>query len=189
MTPYFKLSFILFLFYAPFLFLIFIPSKTILHSNDFLYDVCQPLRAYHIKPLEQLFCQKEQTIAIIKPDGYAYSKDIKSILIENGFHILESKVNTLNSAIIEEWYHDKLNQSYFPSLQRYLTSGPIETLLLERIDAIHGLRRLIGPTDPEKARKLYPSSIRARYGTNIQENAIHASDSVQAVLNEKKLLL
>ncbi|CAO3618475.1 unnamed protein product [Cunninghamella echinulata] len=182
MTPYFKISFILLLFYAPFLFLIFIPSKTLLHSNDFLYDVCQPLKAYHIKPFEQLFCQKEQTIAIIKPDGYAYSKDIKSILIENGFHILESKST-------QQWYHDKVNQSYFPSLQRYLTSGPIEALLLERIDAIRGLRRLIGPTDPEKAREFYPSSIRAHYGTNIQENAVHASDSVQAVLNEKKLLL
>ncbi|CAO3626665.1 unnamed protein product [Cunninghamella blakesleeana] len=102
MPPYFTISFVLFLFYSPFLLLLFIPSKTILHSNDFLYDVCKHMKTYHLKPLESLFCHEEQTIAIIKPDGYeSHLNEIKGILKENGFHIVQSKVQQLTPAMID----------------------------------------------------------------------------------------
>ncbi|KAI8086165.1 nucleoside diphosphate kinase [Halteromyces radiatus] len=164
------------------------------NSNQVRYDICKAIEGYSpitlSSLLERTLCSTEQTIAVIKPDGFNHATAIKSILTKQyDFVIVNSKVRTLEKGTVERWYHDKLNQSYFPSLQRYLTRGPVEILLLERVDAIHGLRSLVGPTDPERARQLSPHSIRALFGTNVQENAVHASDSDGAVLLEKSLLL
>jgi nucleoside-diphosphate kinase len=45
---------------------------------------------------------------------------------------------------------------------------------LERGDAVAHLRRVMGATDVSKAE---PGTIRALYGTSIERNAIHGSDS------------
>ncbi|CAO3587019.1 unnamed protein product [Absidia cylindrospora] len=194
MPPFFKTLFLLFLFYSPFLFIVFIPAKTILHSKHIRYDTCHALdclvpHQLHTL-LEQVLCPKEQTLAVIKPDGFSHASDIKRLLTDqHGFVIIDSAVRTLTKSTVNQWYSDKVNQTYYPSLQHYLTRGPVETVVLERVGAIHGLRVVIGPTDPALARKINPQSVRALYGTNVQENAIHASDSPAAVKMEMSLLV
>lgn len=47
-------------------------------------------------------------------------------------------------------------------------------MVIEGEDAIERLRKLMGSTDPQKAE---PNTIRRIFGTNIQNNAIHGSDS------------
>jgi len=47
-------------------------------------------------------------------------------------------------------------------------------LVLEGKDAIKRNRELMGATDPGKA---IPGTIRGAYGTNIEYNAVHGSDS------------
>ncbi|ORZ17304.1 nucleoside diphosphate kinase [Absidia repens] len=165
MPPFFKTLFLLFLFYSPFLFIVFIPAKTVLHSNHIRYDTCRALDRLIPHQLHtllgQTLCQREQTLAVIKPDGFAHASDIKSLLTEqHGFVIIDSAVRTLSKSTVNQWYSDKVNQTYYPSLQRYLTRGPVETVVLERVGAIHGL-----------------------------QNAIHASDSPAAVKTEMSLLV
>ena len=41
---------------------------------------------------------------------------------------------------------------------------------------VEAVRELCGPTDPEIARMLRPSSIRAKYGLNKIQNAVHCTD-------------
>ncbi|KAI8073439.1 nucleoside diphosphate kinase, partial [Gilbertella persicaria] len=126
-----------------------------------------------------------QTMAIIKPDGMAHQDHIIAILRHHGFEIKHDKIVQLSRDHIDQWYFDKHDASYYPSLVSYLTErGPVRVMQLTRIEAIPYLRQLIGPTNPEIARELFPKSIRALYGTNVQENAIHASDSIEAVQRE-----
>jgi nucleoside-diphosphate kinase len=47
-------------------------------------------------------------------------------------------------------------------------------MALERDNAIEHLRKVMGATDSTKAEK---GTIRAQFGTNIERNAIHGSDS------------
>jgi nucleoside-diphosphate kinase len=47
-------------------------------------------------------------------------------------------------------------------------------MVFEAEDVISKVRGIIGATDPSKAE---PGTIRALYGTNVGENAVHASDS------------
>lgn len=194
MPPLFQTLLVLFLFYSPFAFIVFIPAKTLLHSHQKKYDACQTLELWFsslpVWPLlEQSLCRKEQTLAVIKPDGFNQATDIMKQLQSNQFNLIDIKTTTLTTSTVTEWYHAKRNESYYPSLERYLIRGPVQVLILERVDAIAGLRRLIGPTDPHLARQVAPRSIRALFGTDVQENAIHASDSLATFKAEKMLLM
>jgi len=52
---------------------------------------------------------------------------------------------------------------------------------LERADAVSHLRRVMGATDSKKAE---PGTIRNLYGTDIERNAIHGSDSPENAAKE-----
>ncbi|NLA24460.1 MAG: nucleoside-diphosphate kinase, partial [Bacteroidales bacterium] len=49
--------------------------------------------------------------------------------------------------------------------------------------AVEEYRKFIGNTDPAKAE---PGTVRHRFGTSIQENAVHGSDSDENALIESK---
>jgi nucleoside-diphosphate kinase len=55
-----------------------------------------------------------------------------------------------------------------------MSSGPIVAAILEKDNAVEEYRKLIGSTNPRDAA---PGTVRASFGTNIQENAVHGSDS------------
>ena len=63
---------------------------------------------------------------------------------------------------------------FYGELVEFMTSGPCVPMVLEREDAVTKLREVIGATNPEEAEE---GTIRAAHGANIQNNAVHASDS------------
>ena len=65
-------------------------------------------------------------------------------------------------------------------------SGPVIALQLGGFeDAVSRLRELVGKTNPRDAA---PGTIRAMYGTSLQENAIHASDGQASAEREVGLV-
>lgn len=70
---------------------------------------------------------------------------------------------------------------FFDELVEYMVSGPIVVAIVEKENAIKDYRAFIGNTDPKKAA---PNTIRALYGKDISENAIHASDSPESSARE-----
>ncbi len=62
-----------------------------------------------------------------------------------------------------------------------MTSGPVVPLALERENAVSFLREVVGVTDSTKAAD---GTIRRDFGTDIQRNAVHASDSPETAANE-----
>src|SRR6266566_3850591 len=58
-------------------------------------------------------------------------------------------------------------------LEKFMTEGPAVLMVLEAENAIEKLRKVMGATDPAKAEE---GTIRKRFGTNIERNAIHGSD-------------
>ena len=82
-----------------------------------------------------------------------------------------------------EMYYSLYNfQTYLvPSdLMVYVTSGPVVALELMRTDAVKHWRRILGPTDPLKARTDFPDTIRAKFGKDMTKNAAHGSDSLES---------
>jgi nucleoside-diphosphate kinase len=118
----------------------------------------------------------ERTLSIIKPEVVRKNKigAIISMIEEAGLKIIAMKMIHLSKEKAKIFYGVHKDREFFPSLIEYITSGPIVAMVIEGEDAIERLRKLMGSTDPQKAE---PNTIRRIFGTNIQNNAIHGSDS------------
>lgn len=123
------------------------------------------------------------TLAIVKPDAVAARKvgRILAQLEDEGFAIRAAKFLRLDDAGAAEFYAVHRERPFFEPLKRFMTSGPILALALEREDAVAHLRKVIGATDPAEAAA---GTVRALYAENKERNAIHASDSDETARQE-----
>lgn len=123
------------------------------------------------------------TLAIIKPDAVA-SRNVGRILTaleDEGFVLKAAKLLQLEEEQAGEFYAVHSQQPFYEPLRKFMTSGPILALALERDQAVDHLRRVIGATDPAEAA---PGTIRALYAKSKERNAIHASDSEETARQE-----
>ncbi|KAJ8020049.1 Thioredoxin domain-containing protein 3-like [Holothuria leucospilota] len=133
----------------------------------------------------EFFFPREHTVAVIKPDAATEHKDaIVERLQEAGFQITCEKHVELSREMAGQLYQEHEGKEFYDSLLDHMTSGPSTVLLLHREDAIHGLRALMGPADPEVAREQAPESFRALLGKDILANAIHGSSNSEHVLKK-----
>jgi nucleoside-diphosphate kinase len=120
----------------------------------------------------------ERTLCIIKPD--AVRKKVQGHIIQKildaGFQILGMKMRHLTEAQAKEFYAVHKERPFYKDLVEFMTSGPVVTIALQKENAIADYRKLIGATDPAKAEE---GTVRKLYANNVQENAVHGSDSVE----------
>jgi nucleoside-diphosphate kinase len=120
----------------------------------------------------------EKTLMIIKPDAVK-AKHIGEIVArveKEGFAITGLRYLHLTAEQAQAFYAVHKERPFFMGLVKYMTSGAVVVGRLERDDAVNHWRKTIGATDPQKAE---PGTIRAAFGTNIESNAVHGSDSPQ----------
>ncbi len=118
----------------------------------------------------------ETTLAILKPDTVAAGNAGKVLahLQQEGFTVRGVKLLRLSEAQAQAFYEVHRERPFYGSLVEFMTSGPVMPLALERADAVAHLRQVMGATDVAKAEA---GTIRKLYGTSIEQNAIHGSDS------------
>jgi nucleoside-diphosphate kinase len=123
------------------------------------------------------------TLTIIKPDAVEGRKigRILAHLEDEGFVIRAAKFVQLDDAGAAEFYAVHRERPFYEALKRFMTSGPVLALALEREDAVVHLRKVIGATDPAEAEA---GTVRALYAENKERNAIHASDSDETAHQE-----
>jgi len=87
-----------------------------------------------------------------------------------------------------ELYSEHATQLYFARLTEHMSSGPVVVYALAKKNCVDEWRRLIGPADVSFARRYFPVSLRAVYGTELGTapvaNAFHGSDSPAAAKRE-----
>lgn len=120
--------------------------------------------------------QPQTTLAIVKPDAFSagHAGKILAHLEGEGFKIRGLKVVHLSEAQARAFYAVHAERPFYGSLVAFMTGGPVVPVALERDGAVAHLRQVMGATDVAKAE---PGTIRALYGTSIEKNAIHGSDS------------
>lgn len=125
----------------------------------------------------------ERTLAIIKPDAMAARRAgaILSMIEEAGFRIVAMRLVRLTRPQAEGFYAVHREKPFFDSLCRFMTEGPVIVMALEAENAIQKWRDLMGPTNPASAPE---GSIRRRFGTNIERNAVHGSDGPETAAFE-----
>ncbi|MBI4956914.1 MAG: nucleoside-diphosphate kinase [Myxococcales bacterium] len=118
----------------------------------------------------------ERTLALIKPDAVENGKAglIVAQLEKEGFRVRALRQLRLSRLQAEGFYEVHRERPFFGELVSFMSRGPIVAMVLEREDAIAKYREVIGATDPKKAA---PGTVRALYGTDVGENAVHGSDA------------
>jgi nucleoside-diphosphate kinase len=128
----------------------------------------------------------EQTFSIIKPNAMKKNAigDIMSMFEANGLKIAAAKIQILSKSKAEEFYAEHKARPFFGELVSFMTSGPVMLMCLQGEGAVLKNREIMGATDPKKANA---GTVRAKFGDNVGENAVHGSDSAESAARELAL--
>jgi nucleoside-diphosphate kinase len=125
----------------------------------------------------------ERTLTILKPDAVSSGKTgaILAHLEREGFRLAGLKRLRLSTDQARAFYAVHRERPFYEGLVRFMTEGPVVVAALERRDAVSHLRKTMGATDSKKAEH---GTVRNLYGTDIERNAIHGSDSPENAARE-----
>jgi nucleoside-diphosphate kinase len=118
----------------------------------------------------------ERTLTIIKPDAVRRNAvgDIIEQFEKHSFRMLAMKMLEISKHQAEQFYAVHAHRPFYSSLTEFMSSGPIVVLALEKENAIADLRKLMGATNPANAEE---GTVRKKWGSSIEHNAIHGSDA------------
>lgn len=125
----------------------------------------------------------ETTFSIIKPNAVKKNVigNIVQIFEKNGLKIAAMKLTKIEEAQCKEFYAEHKERPFFGELVTFMTSGPVVLMALKGENAVLRNREIMGATDPKKAA---PGTLRALFGDNMGENAVHGSDSADSAKRE-----
>lgn len=120
----------------------------------------------------------EKTLSIIKPDAVGKNNigAIIAQLEEGGLTVKAAKMLHLGKEQAESFYAVHKERPFFNDLVTFMTTGPVVVMVLEGENAVNRNRELMGATNPAEAA---PGTLRAKFASNIEENAVHGSDSLE----------
>jgi nucleoside-diphosphate kinase len=125
----------------------------------------------------------ERTFVMIKPDGVGRRLVGECIrrYEQKGLKLVGLKLQILTQDVAEAHYAEHKERPFFGELVSFITGGPTVQMVWEGPDAVAQVRKLNGATDCKKADL---GSIRGDFGMSLQNNMIHASDSVETAGRE-----
>ncbi len=125
----------------------------------------------------------EQTISIIKPDAVAKNVigEIYDCFEKAGLSIVAARMMHLSEQQAGEFYAVHKERPFYKDLVKFMTSGPVMVQVLEGENAIAKNREVMGATNPAEAAE---GTIRARFASSIDENAVHGSDAADTASTE-----
>jgi nucleoside-diphosphate kinase len=118
----------------------------------------------------------ERTFGIVKPDAVAAGAigGVIDLIEKSQLKIVGLRYLKLSQEQAQGFYAVHKARPFFGDLVRFMTSGPCVVMAIEGENAVATYREVMGATDSKKAA---PGTIRAKYGTDIEKNAVHGSDS------------
>ena len=128
----------------------------------------------------------ERTLILLKPDCVQrrLAGRIIARIEEKGLNIIAMKMMRVTPELARRHYAQHISQGWYPSLEAFITSGPIVALVAEGPDAIRVVRDMVGVTN---GRNAAPGTIRGDYGMSRQMNLVHASDGPDAAQRETQI--
>ncbi|MGV3641824.1 MAG: nucleoside-diphosphate kinase [Adhaeribacter sp.] len=117
-----------------------------------------------------------RTFTMIKPDAVKdnHIGGITQMIEAGGFRIVALKKTLLTPERAGAFYAVHKERPFYGDLVKYMSSGPIVAMILEKENAVADFRKLIGATNPEQAEE---GTIRKKYAKSMEANAVHGSDS------------
>lgn len=127
----------------------------------------------------------QKTLVLLKPD--TLQRDLLGEVIRRfelkGLKIVGLKFIRLTDAMLDEHYAHLADKPFFASLKQFMMQTPVVGLVLEGLDCVESVRKIVGSTNPRAADA---GTIRADFSMNVPSNLIHASDSAENAVAEVK---
>lgn len=117
-----------------------------------------------------------RTFTMIKPDAVQdnHIGEITQMIEAAGFRVVAMKKTRLTPERAGEFYAVHRERPFYGDLVKYMSSGPIVAMILEKENAVADFRKLIGATNPAQAEE---GTIRKKFAKSMEANAVHGSDS------------
>lgn len=138
----------------------------------------------NFKKFDLLKKEKELTYVIIKPEVASNSeivKDILRMIKKEDLKIENISEGFLKEDVMKRHYIHLADKPFYGDLIEYMTKDKTIKLLISGENSVWRIRALCGATNPLMASK---GTIRNKYGSNIQMNAVHASASIEEARSE-----
>ncbi|HUH00647.1 MAG TPA: nucleoside-diphosphate kinase [Kofleriaceae bacterium] len=118
----------------------------------------------------------QRTFSIIKPDAVKKNVigGVTQKLEEGGLRVVASRMVRMTNEQAQGFYAVHKERPFYKDLVAFMTEGPVVVQVLEGENAVARNREIMGATNPEQADA---GTIRKLFGTNIERNAVHGSDS------------
>jgi nucleoside-diphosphate kinase len=127
----------------------------------------------------------ERTLIILKPGAVQRQLigEVISRFERKGLILVGMKMILLTDEILSEHYAHLKDKPFFPKVKNSMNRCPVIVCCWEGLDAVNVVRTIVGVTN---GRVASPGTIRGDYSMSIQENIIHASDSLETAAIELK---
>lgn len=134
----------------------------------------------------------EWTLLLLKPDTAPHPR-VAKVLRERLDRLQLAVVHeetrlTLTRGQVKKLYEHVAKTHFYNELVDFMSEAPVHLFVLHGPQAVSRTRKMLGETDPAKARLVDLDSLRAVYGTNKTRNGFHASDTVDSFIRELQLL-
>jgi nucleoside-diphosphate kinase len=125
----------------------------------------------------------ERTLSIVKPDGVKKNLigDVIRRFEKNNLRIVALKMLRVSKKEAMDFYIVHKNKPFYDSLTNFLSEGSIVVMVAEGDSAISKVREIMGATNPNDAAQ---GTIRADFGSDIEHNIVHGSDSRESASYE-----
>ncbi len=121
----------------------------------------------------------ERTFVALKPDAVQRGivGDVIKRFERSGMRLSAMKMVQADDDILQDHYSEHVDKDFYQGLKEFMQEGPIVAMVLEGVNAVENVRKLVGETAPKEAQ---PGTIRGDFA---HVSFDHADEEGKAVKN------
>jgi len=125
----------------------------------------------------------QRSLILLKPD--CVQRRLMGRVItrfeEKGLNFVAMKLIRITPELAKRHYEEHVEKPWYPTLESFVTGGPVLAAVVEGLEAIRVIREMLGATSGLQAA---PGTIRGDYSSSRQMNLVHGSDGPKAAERE-----
>lgn len=125
----------------------------------------------------------QRTFILLKPDCVQrrLMGQVISRFEQKGLNIVAMKMLQITPDLAKQHYAEHVQKGWYPTLEAFITGGPVIAAVVEGLEAIKVVREMLGATNGLNAA---PGTIRGDFSSSRQMNLVHGSDGPEAAQRE-----
>lgn len=128
----------------------------------------------------------QRTFILLKPD--CIQRRLMGQIItrfeQKGLNFVAMKMLRITPDLAKQHYAEHVEKGWYPTLEGFITGGPVMAAVVEGLEAIRVVRDMLGATNGLNAA---PGTVRGDFSSSRQMNLVHGSDSLEAAEREISL--